>query len=139
MPSTGSFQRPRAPFAKHGSPGPTVRLGLIDPRLVGVGDAKGGLCGGMSWLVRERFEAGSAIPDVCGSREGSPLFRAIVRRQILSLDWLRVPLRFWLRRDGAGRAGAPDARGRVAAHPSGDRRRGLAMVGLIRHHSWNPM
>ena len=84
-------------FANHWEPGPTVRLGFIDPRWVGVGDATAGLCGGMSWFVRERFESGRPLPpDTTAPANGSPLFRAIVRRQVQSLDWLRGPLRFWL-------------------------------------------
>ena len=59
-----------------------VRLGFIDPRVVGVGDANAGLCGGMSWFVRDRFEAGQPIPaDVTAPANGSPLFKAIVRRR----------------------------------------------------------
>ena len=48
-------------FSNRFPPGPTVRLGFIDPRWVGVGNADAGLCGGMSWFVRERFETG--LPD----------------------------------------------------------------------------
>jgi hypothetical protein len=127
-------------FANHYPPGPTVRLGLIDPRWVGVGDAEAGLCGGMSWFVRERFEKGKPIPaDATVPDNGSPLFRAIVRRQILSLDWLRGPLRFWLA------AGSTTDRlktrtlevewPRIRATIDAGR---LPMLGLIRHHGWNP-
>ena len=128
-------------FANHWEPGPTVRLGILDPRLVGVGDAKAGLCGGMSWFVRERFESGAPIPpDVAAPANGSPLFRAIVRRQVLSLDWMRVPLRFWRLASMPPAALArrtlevewPRIRAEIDAG-------GLAMVGLIRHHGWNPM
>ena len=49
-------------FPNYWPPGPTIRLGIIDPRWVGVGDATAGLCGGMSWFVRERFENGAAVP-----------------------------------------------------------------------------
>ena len=49
-------------FGNRFPPGPTLTLGPIDPRWVGIGDASAGLCGGMSWLVRERFEAGLPIP-----------------------------------------------------------------------------
>ena len=91
LPSTHGLR-----FANRFPPGPTVRLGPIDPRWIGIGDASAGLCGGMSWFVRERFEAGLAIPpDTEAPANGSPLFRALVRRQVLSLDWLRTPLRFW--------------------------------------------
>ena len=105
-------------FANRFEPGPTVRLGPIDPRWVGVGDASAGLCGGMSWFVRERFEAGVHIPgDRVAPANGSPLFKAIVRRQVLSLDWLRGPLRFWMAAARGGSVAAADER----ARPSGPR------------------
>jgi hypothetical protein len=120
--------------------GPTVKLGLIDPRWVGVGDAEAGLCGGMSWFVRERFEAGQPVPaDATAPDNGSPLFRAIVRRQVLSLDWLRGPLRFWW---AAGMAS--DRRKRRTLDVEWPRIRAaidagrLPMLGLIRHNGWNP-
>jgi hypothetical protein len=128
-------------FANRWEPGPTVRLGIIDPRWVGVGDAKAGLCGGMTVFVRERFAAGQPIPaDVTSPANGSPLFKSIVRRQVMSLDFMRVPLRFW-------RAAAMDPAAlarrtfetewpRIRADIDSGR---LAMVGLIRHHGWNPM
>jgi hypothetical protein len=95
----------------------------------------------MSWFVRERFMSGLAVPaDVAAPGNGTPLFRAIVRRQVLSLDWLRVPLRFWRLAvmDPAALARRslevewPRIRAMIDAG-------GLAMVGLIRHHGWNPM
>ena len=52
LPSTNGLH-----FANRWEPGPTIRFGLLDPRLVGIGDARSGLCGGMSWFVRERFGA----------------------------------------------------------------------------------
>jgi hypothetical protein len=135
LPSANGFH-----FANRYPPGPTVRLGFIDPRWVGVGDAEAGLCGGMSWYVRERFESGQPIPtDTAAPDNGSPLFRAIVRRQVLSLDWLRGPLRFWMA------AGTPPDRlkgrtlevewPRIRAAIDGGR---LPMLGLIRHRGWNP-
>ena len=57
LPSTHGLR-----FANSFPPGPTVRFGLIDPRWIGIGDASAGLCGGMSWFVRERFEAGLPMP-----------------------------------------------------------------------------
>jgi hypothetical protein len=120
--------------------GPTVKLGIIDPRWVGIGDADAGLCGGMSWFVRERFEAGLPIPvDTVPPDNGSPLFRIIVRRQVMSLDWLRGPLRFWL---AAGISSERLRRRtlevewpRIRATIDDGR---LAMVGLVRHRGWNP-
>jgi len=128
-------------FANRFPPGPTLRLGPIDPRVVGIGDASAGLCGGMSWLVRERFEAGLPVPTVPEPpANGSPLFRALVRRQVLSLDWLRTPLAFWWM--GA----IADARAaelvhevewpRIRAEIDAGR---LARVGLVRHTGLNPL
>ncbi|HEX6867579.1 MAG TPA: hypothetical protein VF119_02180, partial [Candidatus Limnocylindrales bacterium] len=91
LPSTHGLR-----FANRFAPGPTVRLGPIDPRWVGIGDASAGLCGGMSWFVRERFAIGVPVPtDTEPPVNGTPLFRMLVRRQVLSLDWLRAPMRFW--------------------------------------------
>ena len=90
LPSTHGLR-----FANRFPPGPTLRLGPLDPRWVGIGDASAGLCGGMAWYVRERFEAGLPIPpDTEAPANGSTLFRALVRRQVQSLDWMRVPLRY---------------------------------------------
>src|SRR5258705_13983917 len=71
LPSTHGLR-----FANRFPPGPTLRLGPIDPRWIGVGDAAAGLCGGMSWFVRERFEAGRPGPlDSVAPAKGWPLFR----------------------------------------------------------------
>jgi hypothetical protein len=84
------------PFANAWPKGPTVRLGPLDPRWVGIGDASQGLCGGMALTVRDLFEAGIEPPrDPVLPANGSPRFRAIVRRQVESLDWLRIPLRYY--------------------------------------------
>jgi hypothetical protein len=127
-------------FANNYPPGPTVKLGLIDPRWVGVGDAAAGLCGGMSWFVREWFEGGRAVPaDTTAPTNGSALFRAIVRRQVLSLDWLRGPLRFWL--SAASPSDVLKQRTlevewpRIRAAIDAGR---LPMLGLVRHLGWNP-
>ncbi len=83
-------------FANVFPPGPTLRLGPIDPRVVGFGDASAGLCGGMALTVRDLYEVGQPAP--AGDEPpayGSPRFRSLVRRQVQSLDWLRVPLRYF--------------------------------------------
>lgn len=83
-------------FTNSFPPGPTVRLGPIDPRIIGIGDASAGLCGGMAWTARDLWAAGvAAPPDDSPPVNGSPRFRSIVRRQVRSLDWLRVPLRYF--------------------------------------------
>ena len=128
-------------FANRWPSGPTIRFGPLDPRVIGIGDAASGLCGGMAWFVREWFETGRSIPtDAACPANGSTLFTAIVRRQVRSLDWMRVPLRFWLaaRMDPRRLAErtledvVPSLRASIDAGR-------LPMVGLIRHHGWNPM
>ncbi len=136
MPSANGFR-----FANRFEPGPTVRFGPLDPRLIGIGDAAGGLCGGMAWFVRERFEAGLAIPpDDVAPANGSTLFRTIVRRQVRSLDWLATPIRFWwMGAFGAGPAGRRTRDRewpRVRAAVDGGR---LSRLGLVRHHGLNPL
>ena len=128
-------------FANRFPPGPTLRLGPIDPRVVGIGDASAGLCGGMSWLVRERFEAGLPVPTVTEPpTNGSPLFRALVRRQVLSLDWLRTPLAFWWMGAIADERAAELVHEvewpRIRAEIDAGR---LARVGLVRHTGLNPL
>jgi hypothetical protein len=84
------------PFANRFPPGPTMRLGPFDPRVVGFGDASSGLCGGMALTARDLYEAGLVAPvaQAAPPDNGSPRFRALVRRQVQSLDWLRVPARY---------------------------------------------
>lgn len=135
LPSTNGLR-----FANRFPPGPTLKLGPIDPRRIGIGDASAGLCGGMSWYVRERFEAGLPVPAVEEApANGSPLFQALVRRQVQSLDWLRTPLRFWwmgaMSPEGALRRSREVEWPRIRADIDAGR---LAMVGLVRHTGLNP-
>ena len=94
----------------------------------------------MAWYVRERFGAGLPVPtDTEAPANGSPLFRALVRRQILSLDWLRGPLRFWwmgaMGPERAARRSREIEWPRIRADIDAGR---LAMVGLVRHTGLNP-
>jgi hypothetical protein len=105
LPSTHGFH-----FANAWPSGPTIRLGPVDPRIFGVGDASAGLCGGMCYTVADLHAAGVPVPpDREPPANGSPRFRAIVRRQVESLAWMSVPIRFWLR----AALGGSIARGRV--------------------------
>lgn len=127
-------------FANRFPPGPTLTFGPIDPRWIGIGDAAAGLCGGMSWYVRERFEAGSAIPtDPVAPANGSPLFATLVRRQVLSLDWFRTPFKFWrmgmLSPVEALRRTREREWPRIRADIAAGR---LSMVGLVRHQGLSP-
>ena len=127
-------------FANRFPPGPTVRFGPLDPRWFRIGDASSGLCGGMAWFVRERFEAGQPVPaETEAPANGSPLFQALVRRQVKSLEWGRTPLGFW--RMGAFGADHMARRTREREWPGiratidGGR---LAMVGLVRSRGLDP-
>jgi hypothetical protein len=135
LPSTHGFH-----FANRFPSGPTVKLGPLDPRWVGIGDASSGLCGGMAWYVRETFAAAKPIPaDAEPPANGSPLFQAIVRRQVLSLDWLRGPARFWLTAArGATQALAETRQTEWPAVRAVIDAGRLPMLGLVRHTGWNP-
>ena len=138
LPSTNGFH-----FANAWPHGPTVRFGPLDPRIVGVGDAADGLCGGMVYTAADLFVAGVAVPtDREPFANGSPRFNAIVRRQVESLDWLRVPVRYWLRSALGGSFGGDRARAtlenewpRAKAELDAGR---VIQIGLIRVASWNP-
>jgi hypothetical protein len=127
-------------FTNRFPPGRTVRFGPIDPRWIGIGDASTGLCGGMSWYVRGRFEAGQPILlDTQPPANGSPLFRSLVRLQVKSLEWLRTPLGFWLIGafgvDRIARRSREREWPRIRATIDAGR---LAQVGLVRHTGFNP-
>ncbi len=127
-------------FANRFPPGPTVRFGPIDPRWIGIGDAAAGLCGGMAWYVRERFEARRPIPaDSEAPANGSPLFRTLVNRQVRSLDWLWTPVRYWwmgaIGVEHAARRARDVEWPRIRAGIDAGR---LVRVGLVRHHGLNP-
>jgi len=82
LPSTNGLH-----FANSFPPGPTVRFGPLDPRIIGIGDASAGLCGGMCYSVRDLFESDvKPPPDRTPPDNGSPRFNSIVRRQVQSLD-----------------------------------------------------
>jgi len=138
LPSTHGFH-----FANAWPHGPTVRFGPLDPRIIGVGDAADGLCGGMVYTAADLFVAGIAVPtDREPFANGSPRFNAIVRRQVESLDWLRVPVRYWLRSALGGSFGGDRARAtlenewpRAKAELDAGR---VIQIGLIRIASWNP-
>jgi hypothetical protein len=135
LPSTNGFH-----FANRFPPGPTLKLGVLDPRWVGIGDAAAGLCGGMAWEARDRFAAGRPMPtDTEAPANGSPLFRALVRSQVRSLRWFLTSWRFWW----AGVVGPKRtlASTRDRAVP-GIRRAvdvgRLPLVGLVRHTGPSP-
>jgi hypothetical protein len=130
-------------FANAWPHGPTVRFGPLDPRIIGVGDAADGLCGGMVYTAADLFAAGVPVPpDREPFANGSPRFRSIVRRQVESLAWLTVPVRYWLRSALGGSFGGDRARATLdrewpKAKSELDAGR-LVLIGLIRIASTNP-
>ena len=130
-------------FANAWPHGPTVKIGPLDPRWLGIGDAADGLCGGMVYTAADLFVAGVAVPaDRTPFANGSSRFRAIVRRQVESLFWLTVPIRFWLRSAIGGRFGGDRAKATLdrewpKAKAALDAGR-LVLIGLIRVASADP-
>jgi hypothetical protein len=145
LPSTHAFRFtndfPRAPVFTVGPSG--------GPRL-NIGDASRGLCGGMTFTVRDLFEAGLPPPDTeQPPPSGSPLFRYLARRLIESWDlpggglsyyrFMVTPpsdrlLRVTTRR-GSGHLTAADEWPRVRL----DLDQGvLSPLGLVTEHSANP-
>jgi hypothetical protein len=121
------------------APARVFRLGLVQ---VGIGDASRGLCGGMAFVTRDRFELGGLALVGAGQPEpGSPLFEEIVDRQLDSFGPLwTVPLRFWLAALG-GQGGRDRATVRSAWPAIRDDIDGgvLSMVGLVRSATANPL
>ena len=138
LPSTHGFH-----FANAWPHGPTVQFGPLDPRIIGVGDAADGLCGGMAYTAADLFAAGVPVPpDREPFANGSARFRSIVRRQVESLAWFTVPIRYWLRSALGGSFGGDRARATLdrewpKAKAQIDAGR-LALIGLIRVASLNP-
>jgi hypothetical protein len=139
-------------FANHWPATPAFWLGVGYVHL-GIGNVADGLCGGMCYVVRDRFEAGQPIPDlVAPPSAGTPLFREIAWRQVTSFDRLvRLPFRYWalaaLHPEPSrpwSRALGLAPRSRVALRDEWPRIRAeidagrLPMLGVLRHASPDP-
>jgi hypothetical protein len=140
LPSTHGFafsnSWPRTPARRW-------NLGLVE---IGIGNAALGLCGGMVFAVRDRYERGDVPPAALAGASAptpfTPLFDEIVDRQFASFGTLwSVPLRFWI----ASALVSPEGRLRDSirrAWPAirrdidGGR---LAMIGLVRRSGWSPL
>ena len=84
------------PFPNHFADAPAIRIRLGPLGPIGIGNAGDGLCGGMCRVAVARWRRGEPPPaQDRPPLAGSPLFRAIVRAQVESLDGLRAPLRFY--------------------------------------------
>jgi hypothetical protein len=128
-------------FSNRWPPGPARawRLGLVH---VGIGDVSRGLCGGMAFVARDRFESGDHGPrETEAPRAGTALFDEIVDRQFDSFGRLwTVPVQFWLTSAGSQRrrdretvrTAWPAIRADIdAGTPS--------MIGLVRSATANPL
>ena len=138
LPSANGFH-----FANAWPSGPTLKFGPLDPRWIGIGDAKDGLCGGMVYTVGDLFVAGVAPPvDLEPFANGSPRFKSIVRRQVQSLDWMRLPLQFYRRSAFGGSLGTDRIKATFEREWPKIRREidegRVAMLGLIRVSGKNP-
>ena len=115
-------------------------VGMLE---LGIGDVSRGLCGGMAFAARDRFERGErGATETEAPRQDSPLFKEIVDRQFDSFGRLYVvPLRFWI----SSALGNAASRGREtvgSAWPAirEDIDAGRpAMIGLVREAGWNPL
>ena len=129
-------------FANRWAHGPARQwdLGLVH---LGIGSPGRGLCGGMAFVTRDRFERGEEGPaEGVTPLFGTPLFKTIVDRQFDSFGPLwAVPLRFWVssalaserrRLHDSARTAWPTIRAEIDAG-------GLSMVGLVREAGWNPL
>ena len=106
-----------------------------------IGDTARGLCGGMIFAARDRFERGEdGSRDTEPPARGTPLFDEIVDRQLASFFLLLVPFRFWRAAVGSQRrrnretidVAWPAIRAEIdAGRP--------AMIGLVRLATWNPL
>jgi len=110
---------------------------------VGIGGPSRGLCGGMAFVARDRFERGaSGVEDPAPPSPGSALFDEVVGRQFASFGRLfSVPLRFWIAAALMSerrrvRETVRDAWPAVRAEIDGG---APAMMGLVREASWNPL
>jgi hypothetical protein len=124
-----------------------------------IGDVANGLCGGMTFVAADCFNAGLDAPtDAAAPPEGSALRSAIIERQFDSFDGGRVPLRFYglalpirpPRETGWGRALGRvgidlHSRTWLMATREWPRVRRLldagrlVPIGLVRAVSWNPL
>ncbi len=124
-------------------PSSPARVIALGPIRLPVGDVGRGLCGGMAFVARDRFERGADAPlDGTPPNPGEPLFKEVVDRQFDSFGWLwcTVPLRFWLAAVASQRArdrstvrdAWPAIRSAIDdGHPP--------MIGLVRKAGWNPL
>ena len=121
------------------NPARIIDLGIAR---IPIGDTGRGLCGGMAFAARVRFERKEDAPtrDV-PPKPGESLFKEIVDRQFDSFGRLfLVPLRFWI-----SSAGSQESRTRETVRDAWPEIKARIdtgqppMVGLVRTAGWNPL
>jgi hypothetical protein len=128
-------------FANRWPSGP-ARIIELGPLRVPIGDVGRGLCGGMAFAARDRFDRGEDAPtQTVPPAPGDRLFKEIVDRQFNSFGVLfSVPIRFWLAavagQDSRDRGTVRDA---WPAIRTGIDAGAPPMIGLVRLAGWNPL
>lgn len=120
-------------------PARTLNLGLVR---IPLGDTGRGLCGGMAFAARDRFDGHEdSPPDIAPPKPGEALFKEIVDRQFDSFGRLFVvPMRFWIASAGSQRRRDRETvRNAWPAIRSAIDKGEPPMVGLVRHAGWNPL
>ena len=126
-------------------PVPLVTIPIPGHGAIPIGDAANGLCGGMSFAVRDCAEAHRPPPaDFTPPLSGSSAFDYLVRRLIDSFDLPAGPLRFyrWMSLpdldDTSGPGIASQTRGEIAVVCRTLDQDELCVLGLIRTQSADP-
>ena len=89
LPSTSGFRFPNVfPHV------PLRQIGIPGVITVPIGDASNGLCGGMTFAVRDYFEAGRTPPADSEPPSKGPLFDYLVERLFVSFDLPSGPARY---------------------------------------------
>lgn len=124
---------------------PLVTIPLPGHGAIPIGDAANGLCGGMSFAVRDCAEAHRSPPaDMTPPRSGSTAFDYLVGRLVDSFNLPAGPIRFyrWMSLPDADSPAAPcvasQTRGEIAVARAALDRGELCVLGLIRAQSSDP-
>jgi hypothetical protein len=123
-------------------PSGPARVIELGPVRIPIGDVGRGLCGGMAFAARDRFERHEDAPPAGSPPAPSePLFKEIVDRQFDSFGTLfLVPLRFWLAAVASqGGRNRDTVRGAWPAIKAGIDAGQAPMIGLVRLAGWNPL
>ena len=136
LPSTHGFR-----FANRwpSAPAREWHLGLVH---LGIGNTGRGLCGGMAFAARARFDRGdTGAADAVPPSPGTSLFAEIVDRQFDSFGPLfSVPLRFWAAALGSERRRVRETVREAWPAIRAEIDAGIpAMLGLVRAAGLNPL